>query len=266
MQLDLSAGPVWVVGDRSRLAQVVGNLVNNAVKYTPDGGRISIILNEEGGQAVLRVADNGVGIPAEMQSQVFEMFTQVSRTLNRAQGGLGIGLGLVRSLVQLHHGTVEVESPGVGLGSTFTVRLPLASRPLNDDLQASSSSAHQRIVREQLRILVVDDNRDVAQTLTDLLRSEGHQVRTAYSGSEALVAAAEGKPKVIFCDVGMPGIDGHQLAALIRADVQHASVLLVAVTGWGTDEDKRRARRAGFDMHLTKPVTFDDVTKILSKI
>lgn len=266
VEVDLSAGPVWVVGDRSRLAQVVGNLVNNAAKYTSEGGRISIALSQVGDQAVLRITDNGVGIPAEMLSKVFDMFTQINQTLDRAQGGLGIGLSLVRSLVQLHGGTVNAESPGPAQGSVFTVKLPVAEPPSAEVILEGPYSQPEISAPQRLRILVVDDNPDVADSLAEFLRSVGHQIRTEYGGAEGLVAAEEFKPQVIFCDVGMPGIDGHEVAARLRADSRYASAVLVAVTGWSTQEHKQRTQDAGFDMHLTKPVDLEEVEKILATV
>ena len=224
-------------------------------------------MNQEGNQAVLRIADNGVGIPAEMLTQVFDMFTQINQTLDRAQGGLGIGLSLVQSLVRLHGGTVRAESPGPDRGSVFTVKLPVADPQLPKEVLAEVPLAQRgNGVQEHLRILVVDDNQDVADSLAEFLKSLGHRIRTEYSGAAGLMAANEFIPQVIFCDVGMPDIDGHQVAARLRADSRHASAVLVAVTGWGTEEHKRRTQDAGFDMHLTKPVNLDEVEKLLATV
>lgn len=260
------ATPLWVIGDASRLAQVVGNLLNNAVKYTPEAGRITVSLSEEDGQAVLRVADDGVGIPADMLPRVFEMFTQVDKTLDRAQGGLGIGLSLVLRLMELHGGVALAESEGAGKGSVFTIKLPLAAQPDAGKQAGARGSLARGGSRRRLRILIVDDNADVADSLAAFLKSDSYDIRIEYSGAAGLAAADEFDPHVVFCDVGMPGIDGHQVAAHLRADGRHAGTVLVAITGWGTEEHRRRNQDAGFDVHLTKPVDLHEVERILANI
>ena len=266
LQVIQPASPLWVIGDASRLAQVVGNLLNNAVKYTPDAGHIKVSLSEEDGQAVLRVADDGVGIPADMLPRVFEMFTQVDKTLDRAQGGLGIGLSLVLRLMELHGGVALAESEGAGKGSVFTIKLPVAAQPDRGKQAGAGGSLAGGGSRRRLRILIVDDNADVADSLAAFLKSDGYDIRIEYSGAAGLAAADEFDPHVVFCDVGMPGIDGHQVAAHLRADGRHAGTVLVAVTGWGTEEHRRRNQDAGFDVHLTKPVDPREVEKILANI
>ena len=263
IRLDLPARPVWVTGDAARLAQVVGNLLNNACKYTPEGGRISLVLTQEDGEAVVRAIDNGVGIAPELLEQVFEMFTQADRTMERARGGLGIGLSLVRRLVELHGGTVKAESAGIGMGSTFVVRLPVAVDDGADDAKARSKVATPT---PHLKVLVVDDNKDVADGLAALLEFDGHEIRIAYDGPSALREAAAFGPDVVFCDIGMPVMSGHELAARLRADPRHKSTLLVAVTGWGNEDDKRRSVEAGFDMHFTKPISFEQVESVLARL
>jgi signal transduction histidine kinase len=265
LRVDLPCEPVWVVGDPPRLSQVISNLVHNAAKYTPNGGRITVALSEQQGEVVVSVADTGVGIPPDMLEHVFDMFTQVNRTLDRAQGGLGIGLSLVRRLMELHGGHVAAESPGLERGSTFTIRLPAAANELVTAAVAPPA-AQRMAARRRLRVLIVDDNADAADTLAILLSAHGHLARTEYGAQAALDAAREFRPQAVFCDVGMPGMSGNEVAARLRADPRHASTVLVAVTGWGSEEDKRRTHHAGFDFHLTKPVSFEAVDSVLSRI
>jgi len=263
LRVDLGPEPVPVWADPSRLAQVVGNLLNNAAKYTPAGGSISLAVEAHDGEAIARVSDNGAGIPPGMLDSVFEIFTQVDRTLDRAQGGLGIGLSLVRRLMNLHGGSVEARSDGVDRGSTFIIRLPLSS---DETVPAVSPvlQADSRRPTRSLRVLVVDDNVDAADSLAIQLEHGGHRTRTVYSGIDALPAAAEFAPDIVFCDIGMPRMDGHQVASALRADPRLSSVVLVALTGWGSEEDKRRTREAGFDFHLVKPVNFHTLSAVLS--
>lgn len=262
IRLDLPPEPVWVMGDAARLAQVIGNLLNNAGKYTPDGGRIAVELTKEDGQAFVRVIDSGVGIAPELLEQVFEMFAQVDRTLDRARGGLGIGLSLVRRLAELHGGTVTAHSDGVGHGSTFVVRLPIAP-----DLEQTPSQSHSEDAHKppHLKVLVVDDNKDVADALAALLDFGEHEIRIAYDGASALDEAGQFTPDIVFCDIGMPGMNGHELAARLRADPRHKSAVLVAVTGWGNEEDKRLSVRAGFDLHFTKPISAEQIESVLER-
>jgi signal transduction histidine kinase/CheY-like chemotaxis protein len=265
VRVDCPDQPVWVVGDASRLAQVISNLVHNAAKYTPKGGRIRISLQRESGEAVARVADNGAGIPHDMLEQVFEMFTQVRSARERAPEGLGIGLSLVRRLVDLHGGSVSADSAGVGAGSTFTVRLPAVEAAVAALPSDSARNGHAQ-PRRRIRVLVVDDNVDAADALAIQLEMSGHQTRTEYSGAVALQAAHEFRPEVVFCDIGMAGMDGHQVAACLRADRRHVSTVLVALTGWGSEDDRRRTRSTGFDFHLVKPVSAEAVDEILARI
>jgi len=259
LRVDLPSTPVWVHADDSRLEQVISNLLNNACKYTPRRGKIAVGLTQENDKAVLRVTDNGVGIPREMLPLVFEMFTQVDRNLDRAQGGLGIGLSLVRRLMALHGGEVTADSAGPNQGSTFSIALPL------DASEHVSSSAHVKEestrVTPQRRILVVDDNRDAAESLSILLAAQGHETRTAYGGEAALALAAAFHPEMVFCDLGMPGINGFEVAKRLRQ--VRKNIVLVALTGWGTEEDKRKTREGGFDFHITKPITMKDVDRIV---
>ena len=264
-ETDLPEIPLWVDGDSSRLAQVMSNLLNNAAKYTAEGGRITLSLAADGCWAVVQVRDNGVGIPPEMLNEVFDMFTQVNRTLDRAQGGLGIGLSLVRRLTELHGGEVVADSGGLGHGSLFTVRLPLAAG--SEALQPDAAPARAEDAKSSpLRILVIDDIADVADVMKMLLDMEGYETRVAYSGAAALQAAKEFSPDVIFCDIGLPEMDGHEIARRMRADPAIASAVLIALTGWGSEAELRKTRESGFDFHMVKPVDSDALLKLLAQI
>jgi CheY-like chemotaxis protein len=252
-----------MVADPTRLAQVVSNLLNNAAKYTPSGGVIRLEARREGQDALISVSDSGVGIAPDGLTAVFEMFTQVGANRDRSQGGLGIGLALVRKLVELHGGSVTAESPGVGQGSTFTVRLPLAeTAAAAPDTAGRPSSAPSRA----FRVLVVDDNTDAAESLAILLEMEGHLTRIASSGDEAVRCAHEFHPEIVFLDIGMPGKDGYQVARELRDAPDTRSAVLVALTGWGAKDDRARSRQAGFDHHLTKPAGLAAVDSLLSQL
>jgi PAS domain S-box-containing protein len=245
--------PVWVRGDATRLAQVLGNLLENAVKFTDRGGRVSVQLApaEEGGRrlAVLRVRDTGVGIEPELLPRLFEPFRQADQSLERAAGGLGLGLALVKGLTELHGGEVQALSPGEGRGAEFVVRLPAEEEPaaLTEAPTASAPTARR------LRVLIVEDNRDAADSLQMLLEFQGHEVAVAYTGPEGLRAARVGRPDIVLCDIGLPGLDGYSVAREIRRDPTAGKARLIAITGYGSDEDRRRALTAGFDHFLTKP-------------
>jgi CheY-like chemotaxis protein len=256
-------GQLLVEGDAVRLAQVVGNLLNNAAKYTEDGGQIWLSAAREGDEAVVRVRDTGMGIPAEMLGSVFELFTQVDRSLDRSQGGLGIGLTLVRQLVEMHGGRVEAHSGGAGQGSEFVVRLPqLSPKALPEVQQSLSPGLTSR--GPGRRVLVVDDNRDAAESLALLLEVAGHQVRACHDGPAALERVEEFQPDVVLLDIGLPGMDGYEVARRLRALPGGRGVLLVALTGYGQDDDQRRAREAGFDHHLIKPADLEALAGLLA--
>jgi signal transduction histidine kinase len=241
-------------GDPVRLAQVVGNLLTNAAKYTEPGGRIWLTAHREDGEAVLRVRDTGIGIAPDMLPRVFDLFVQVDHAATRSQGGLGIGLTLVKNLVQMHRGTVEARSEGLGKGSEFTVRLPLTA--LNQEEPGGGTSGQQALQAPPPsghRLLVVDDNRDAADSLALLLRLQGHEVRVAHDGRAALQLAASFRPEMIFLDIGMPEMDGYEVARRVRRQPGLGPVVLTALTGWGQQEDRRRSKEAGFDHHLVKP-------------
>jgi signal transduction histidine kinase/DNA-binding response OmpR family regulator len=252
LTVTLPAEPVRVEGDPVRLAQVLGNLLNNAAKYTEEGGSIWLTVERAGDEAMLRVRDTGVGIPEEMLGSVFDLFTQVDRTLDRSQGGLGIGLTLVRRLVEMHSGRVQVFSAGPGRGSEFVVRLPAlvgGRRPPPTGNGVVSSLARSG----RARVLVVDDNRDAADSLALLLRLAGHEVCVAHDGPTAVALAADFGPQLVLLDIGLPGMDGYAVARRLRAQPNAHKTLLVALTGYGQEEDVRRSREAGFDHHLVKP-------------
>jgi len=245
---------VHIEADPVRFAQIFGNLLTNAAKYTDPGGLIHVRARIVGTDAVISVQDNGIGISPELLPQLFEMFTQATSALDRSEGGLGIGLSLARGLVAMHGGTIEARSAGLGMGSEFQVKLPVMC---NLDYGADGDvdpSALQAAGRQRLRVLVADDNRDNADSSAMLLRMAGHEVRTAYSGREALTIAAGFEPQIALLDIGMPEMNGYEVARHMRATAWGARMLLVAVTGWGQDDDRRRAEAAGFDHHLAKPV------------
>ncbi|GGY35817.1 hybrid sensor histidine kinase/response regulator [Pseudoduganella albidiflava] len=254
--------PQPVDADPVRISQVIGNLLTNAAKYTPRNGRICVTAHAEEGVAVVQVADNGIGIAPESLDAVFDMFTQVARHVERSNGGLGIGLSLVRRLVALHGGTATAASAGPGQGSTFTIRLPLAeASPMaaGDAPPAPDAAAGRR-----LRILIADDNVDAAHSLADLLALEGHDIRVAADGAGALELAAGFQPEVVFLDIGMPGMDGYETARRLRAMPGMQAIRLAALTGWGAAEDRARGRAAGFDHHLLKPAVPAEVRAVLA--
>ncbi len=251
--ISLPALPLMVLGDSARLSQVFSNLLNNAAKYTPDGGRLAILAQREADNVVVRVRDTGSGIPNEMLAKIFELFTQVDRSLDRSHGGLGIGLTLVKRLIEMHSGSVQAYSEGEGCGSEFTIRLPLQPLPA-PIVEPPDQSGIADPPTARYRVLVVDDNRDAATTLAMLLKTQQHEVHEAYDGLSALKAAIALKPDVILLDIGLPGINGYELAQRLRTIDQTKDALLVAVSGYGQDEDRLKSRLAGFDFHLVKPV------------
>ena len=248
-----------VFADPVRLEQVVGNLLDNALKYTPAGGAVFVHVNVEGDRAVLRVRDTGEGIRPELLAQVFDAFVQQPQALDRARGGLGLGLALVKRLVELHGGTVTAASAGAGQGSEFTVRLPL----LTTDTPPIVTTAAAPATRRRRRILVVEDNADARESLETLLIFEGHEVLTAPDGPSGLAMAATFQPDVALIDIGLPGLDGYEVARALRQASASGHLRLVAVTGYGQLEDRRKAFEAGFDMHMTKPVDPDALARLL---
>ena len=243
-------GPVWVDGDVTRLSQVLDNLIHNAIKFTPKGGTVTVTVEPDKDMAVVRVRDTGMGIDRAMLPHLFEVFAQADRSLARSKGGLGLGLALVKGLVELHEGTVEAQSAGPGKGSEFTVRLPRAPEPAAlTELPVSPSSVGKR-----KRVLVVEDNKDSAESLRMLLDLSGYEVEVALSGPAGLDASARFRPHAVVCDIGLPGLDGYEVARLMRQRPETANSRLIAITGYGRAEDVEKARRAGFNRHLTKPV------------
>ncbi|WP_238397628.1 hybrid sensor histidine kinase/response regulator [Anatilimnocola aggregata] len=266
LHIDLPGYPLCVEGDAVRLSQVITNLLNNAAKYTEEGGQIWLAARREGDSAIISVRDAGLGISAEMLPKIFDMFSQVDRTTRRAQGGLGIGLTLAKSLVQMHGGTIEATSAGVGQGSEFLVRLPLALRSLPVIHSPSVVSNELREALPRRRILVIDDTRAAVYTMGRLLETMGQHVRTASSGKEALLHVEREPFDVIISDIGMPEMDGYELAAKLRKHPKACHVVLVALTGYGQDSDKLQAREAGFDYHLVKPASFDALRDLLAAL
>jgi len=250
--------PVYVNGDLARLVQSLGNILHNAAKYTDPGGEIEVDVEESNGDVTIAVRDSGSGIAPDLLPTVFDLFVQSRRTLDRSEGGLGIGLTVVKQLIQLHGGSVSADSAGVGRGTTVTVRLPTVQPASAPDRENAPSTAPPR------RILVVDDNEDAANSLAMMLQLEGHDVSTAYSASGALSAAEQLKPEVVFLDIGLPQIDGHEVARRLRAQYGSACPCLIALTGYGQPEDRARALTAGFAAHLTKPIEPQQWQQVLS--
>ena len=245
--------PLYIHGDLTRLAQVVSNLLNNAAKYTERGGLIRLTVERQAGQVAIAVRDNGSGIPDDMLPRIFDMFTQANRALDPAQSGLGIGLTLVKRLVEMHGGTVEGKSEGPNQGSEFVVRLPLAAEPAPTPALVQQPAVPV-VPPSALRILVVDDNPDSADSLAALLAIPGNQVRVAYDGLDGVALAAEFRPDAALLDLRLPRLDGYQVAERIREQPWGKEMVLIALTGWGQDEAKQLSKEVGFDQHLVKPV------------
>ena len=264
LTVTLPPQPMYVNADPTRLAQVVGNLLNNACKFTDKGGRIWLTVEREGQEAVIRVRDTGIGIAAEQLPRIFDMFMQVDTSLERSVSGLGIGLSLVKNLVEMHGGTVEVHSAGVGQGSEFVVRLPImveTTKPPSPEPTESKPT-----ITTARRILVVDDNQDSATSLAELLQLTGHDTHTAHDGVAAVEAAAAIKPDVVLLDIGLPRLNGYEVARKIRQQPWGKTMVLVALTGWGQEEDRQRSKEAGFNGHMVKPVDYAALTKILAEL
>ncbi|HEV3443420.1 MAG TPA: MASE1 domain-containing protein [Gemmataceae bacterium] len=264
LEVALPAGPVFLEGDLTRLAQVLANLLNNAAKYSDQAGHIWLDAETHGAEVVIRVRDRGIGIRPDLLPKIFEPFVQSERSLERGQGGLGIGLTLVRSLVELHKGTVAAESAGPGKGSIFSIRLPLAPAPAAPDVRVGDAPVP--VATPPCRVLVVDDNVDAAQSLAMLLRLSGQDVRVEHNGPAALQAADEYRPRLVLLDIGLPGMSGYEVAALLRQRHHLDGITLVAVTGYGQEDDRRRSREVGFDHHLVKPVEPEALQAILAGI
>lgn len=254
--LELPPTPVVVSGDPVRLEQILVNLLANAGKYTDPGGQIALSVDCRGGCAEIRVRDNGIGMTSENLDRIFELFSQADRSLARSQGGLGIGLTIAKRLVELHGGSIEAASDGPGCGSTFTVRLPLAAGAAATQAPPEVSAG---AVGQGRRVLVVDDAIDIAETLAMLLADSGHEVAVAHDGRGALTKAVDFAPELILLDIGLPGLDGYEVARRLRSDPRTQHTVIVALSGYGHAEDLRRAAAAGFDRHFVKPVDLDEL-------
>jgi two-component system, sensor histidine kinase len=271
LELDLAEEPMTVLGDPARIEQALTNLLTNAAKYTPPQGHIRVVAAREDGAAVVHVEDSGLGIGPELLPHVFDLFTQAERTLARSEGGVGIGLTMVKRLVELHGGTVEAASRGPDLGSRFTIRLPLLKGEVH--LSASTRMPHPSEPRHAseptqpaLKVLLIEDNEDAAATLEDLLGLWGHEVEVAASGEDGLRQAERFAPEAVLIDIGLPGLDGYEVARRLRQSAASSAARLVAVSGYGQEEDRRRSREAGFDDHLTKPVDLETLRSILGVV
>ncbi len=267
LSISLPEAPVLLDVDPTRISQVLGNVLNNAAKYTPPGGAISVTATREEHSVLVSVRDNGIGIPREAAASVFEMFSQVGASIDRAQGGLGIGLSLARRLLELHGGTITLDSAGSGQGSTFHIRLPVSGPPAQTLEPAPMTPAPHPT---GLRVMIVDDNADAAEMLSALMEIVGHTSVVANDGAQALQLAPQFRPDVAFLDIGMPGMNGYELAERLRADTQLAQLapglVLVALTGWGDANDRARSKSAGFDHHLIKPANLDTVEALLRRL
>jgi len=254
LQLEIGDPELCVRGDAVRLAQVVGNLLHNAAKYTGEGGSVVLTTRSRDGRAEIVVQDTGIGISAESMPKIFELFTQIPSDRAAATGGLGIGLALVRALVELHGGEIAATSPGIEQGSEFVVRLPLLTAVAEAPEDNPDQPKAEPVIQVRRNILIADDNQDALESLALMLRMEGHEVHCASDGEEALLLAGQRRPEIVVLDVGMPKLDGCEVARRIRAESWGRDAVLVALTGWGQEVDRRRSREAGFDMHLVKPV------------
>jgi len=265
--VSLDPGPLHLEADPARLEQILVNLLGNAAKYTPEKGRIDLHARREQEEIVVEIKDNGIGIDPRMLSKVFEAFIQVEQAIDRAQGGLGIGLTLVRRLLEMHGGSISAKSDGSGKGSSFTIRIPASAPPVaalnhvepTDDKPAATANS-------RARVLIVDDNVDTARAMAKLLISRGHEVRTAHDGGEAIAAAHAHRPDVMLLDIGLPGMDGYQIAREVRHDESLSEATLIAISGYAQDHDRRRSREAGFDHHLMKPVDYDRLYSLLNAV
>lgn len=255
--------PLWVHADTTRISQIFSNLLNNAAKYTPDQGEITLTCEEENSYAKVTVEDNGIGIPSHMLASIFELFSQVDSSLERAQGGLGIGLTLVKSLTEMHRGTIEAESNGLNRGSRFTVRLPLIEAPAQaKPVEAAPAQANEG----KLRIMVVDDNEASAKTMGWMMELAGHTIQLANDGYSALEIAKTFNPAVVLLDIGLPGMSGYEVCKEMRKDPEMKNTLFIAQTGWGQEEHRRRSREAGFHHHLVKPVNLQTLQELLAGV
>jgi two-component system CheB/CheR fusion protein len=265
LTVKLPQQPIYLDADPTRVAQIAGNLLSNASKFTEKRGRVALTVETDDSQAVMRVEDSGIGIATEQLPRIFDMFVQVDTSLERTQSGLGIGLTLVKQLVEMHGGTIEAHSGGLGKGSDFVVRLPMSAEPA-PTAPSAPSEVDQAVAPVRRRVLVVDDNPDAANRLALWLEMQGHEVHTAHDGVEAVEAAATLQPDVILLDVGLPKLNGYEAGRRIRQQRRDKGLFLIALTGWGQEEDKRRSKEAGFDLHLVKPISLPTLEKLLDDV
>ena len=263
LTVDLPDEPIYLDADRDRLAQLFGNLLNNSCKYTKPGGLIALSARHVGDEVVVTVKDNGAGIPPDKLHSIFDMFMQVDRTSERSQGGLGIGLTLVKRLTEMHGGSIEARSDGEGQGSEFIVRLPIVNRPA---VAQEAGSGVATDSQAQRRVLIVDDNRDSAESLAMLLEITGNKTYMAHDGLEALEQVEEYRPEVVLLDIGLPMLDGHEVCRRVREQPWGKDIVVIALTGWGQDDDRRKSEEAGFNGHLVKPVDYDKLLELLASL
>jgi CheY-like chemotaxis protein/two-component sensor histidine kinase len=258
LHVDDTSGPIWIIADPTRITQVLGNLLQNAVKFTPAGGSATVTLAAKGDHAEMRIRDTGVGMEPRAIERMFEPFVQAEMTLARTKGGLGLGLPLVKGLVELHGGTVAARSEGLGRGTEFVVRIPLA------ETEADTGRERRKAVGARpWTVLVIEDNLDAGQTLAEILELQGHHTRVARDGRTGLKLAREMHPEVVLCDIGLPDIDGYEVAREFRCDEALRGTRLVALSGYAQPEDQQRAREAGFDAHVAKPPDIEELAKLL---
>jgi len=263
LRLDIPVKPILLYADRTRLSQVFSNLLNNAAKYTEKGGHIEVIAAEDKLGITVKISDNGIGIPKEIQPTIFDLFAQVDSSMERAQGGLGIGLTLVKNLVEMHKGTVMVTSEGKGKGSRFTVRLPIQIRTSEEkEIIVPENGTHP----ESYRILIVDDNEASAKTLGWTLEILGHEARLAHEGKKAIEMAKAYLPDVILLDIGLPGMNGYEVCRALRQEPMLKDAVIIAQTGWGQKEHRQLSQEAGFNHHLVKPISMGILQEILAEM
>jgi CheY-like chemotaxis protein/two-component sensor histidine kinase len=269
LAVDIPEKRIWMRADGVRLQQVFTNLLNNAAKYTEDGGKIDLSARLEDGEVAVSVRDTGVGISPDVLPRVFDLFAQGDRSLDRSQGGLGIGLTMVKNLIEMQGGTVRAHSEGMGKGSEFVVRLPFLSvqEPESEEEAGETPVVPEAAPRsEKLKVLVVEDNKDAADSLCDILEFMGYDVRHASTGPVGIETACAFDPRVVLCDIGLPGMDGYQVAERLRSEPKFKDTVLVALTGYGQAEDREKTRNAGFDHHLVKPVDPERIRELLSEV
>ncbi len=263
LSLSIPNEAIWVDADTNRLQQAFANVLNNAAKYTDPGGQIRLVVERAGNEAFVRFIDNGSGIPAEMLDRIFDLFIQADRSLDRSQGGLGIGLTLVRRLVEMHGGKIVASSKGIGLGSEFVIRLPVVS-----EIVAPASETETKPLRpaKKLRLILAEDNPDTAQTMAILLRKLGHEIEVIHDGVRVLEAAQVRKPDVLLLDIGLPGLNGYEIAERVRQDPELNGIPLIAISGYGQPQDLEHSKLAGFQLHLVKPVNFQHLQEALNEL